>query len=84
LIWKAKETTLRKLFADHPEQRVPELALLGDDQWLFIARDSDLDSEAGNPHGAKRSAESGEEQFHAGLDACVGRVCESQRWTLAE
>jgi hypothetical protein len=30
------EKKLRKLFEDHPEQRVPELALLSDDQWLGI------------------------------------------------
>lgn len=47
LQWKANETKLRKLFADHPEKRVPELVLVSDDQWLGIAKYADLNSETG-------------------------------------
>jgi RNA polymerase sigma factor (sigma-70 family) len=47
LTWKANETKLRKLFADHPELRVPELALVSDDQWFSIAKNADLNSETG-------------------------------------
>lgn len=45
--WKENERKLRKLFEEHPEQRVPELALLSDDQWLGIAERADLSTEAG-------------------------------------
>lgn len=45
--WKETEASLRQLFAERPEQRVPELALLSDDQWLDVARGARLDSEEG-------------------------------------
>lgn len=47
LTWKRKEDKLRNLFDERPNQRVPEMVLLEPNQWLAIARKSDLDSETG-------------------------------------
>jgi RNA polymerase sigma factor (sigma-70 family) len=47
LAWKAKEAKLRQLFEQMPDQQVPEMQLLSDQQWLDIARDADLDSKIG-------------------------------------
>jgi len=47
LAWKAKEAKLRRLFEQMPDQQVPEMQLLSDQQWLDIARDADLDSKTG-------------------------------------
>lgn len=45
--WKAKEAKLRQLFEEKPEQRIPEMRWLVDDQWQSIARDADLDTTRG-------------------------------------
>ena len=47
LKWKANEAKLRQLFEDRPAQRVPQMQLLNDEDWLDLARDEDLESEAG-------------------------------------
>ncbi len=46
---KAKATmeTLRQLFAENPEQRVPELQFLTEEDWLHLARNLDLESPDG-------------------------------------
>lgn len=45
--WKAKEGKLRELFEQRPDQRIPEMKLLHDTQWLSVAKDADLDSPPG-------------------------------------
>ena len=45
--WKAKETKLRQLFDQKPDQRIPEMQLLADEQWLSVAQNADLDSPRG-------------------------------------
>ncbi len=45
--WKEKELQLRRLIEARPEQRVPEMDLLGDRTLLDIARDADLETERG-------------------------------------
>jgi RNA polymerase sigma factor (sigma-70 family) len=47
LAGKAKGAKLRQLFEQMPDQQVPEMQLLSDQQWLDIARDADLDSKTG-------------------------------------
>jgi RNA polymerase sigma factor (sigma-70 family) len=47
LAWKVKKETLQKLFAERPDQRIPEMQLLGNQEWLDIARDQDLESDIG-------------------------------------
>jgi len=47
LDWKQKATTLRQLFAERPDQRIPELALLSDDQWLNVAKEASFDTDQG-------------------------------------
>jgi serine/threonine protein kinase len=39
--------TLQKLFEERPGQRIPEMQLLSEEQWLDIAKDRDLQSETG-------------------------------------
>ncbi len=45
--WKAKELKLRQLFEQKPDQRIPEMQFLNDEQWLDVAKTSDLDSTRG-------------------------------------
>jgi hypothetical protein len=52
LEWKAREAKLRKLFEERPNQYIPEIRFLTDQQWLDIARntitrDINLDLEDG-------------------------------------
>ncbi|MGH7992954.1 MAG: RNA polymerase sigma factor [Limisphaerales bacterium] len=47
LAWKAKEESLKRLFEERPDQRIPEMQFLTDWQWLNLAREADLDSEDG-------------------------------------
>ncbi len=47
LRWKANKEKLHHLFADRPDQWIPELALIDEDDWLSYGRNADLDSEQG-------------------------------------
>jgi RNA polymerase sigma factor (sigma-70 family) len=51
LNWKARAETLHQLFAENPEQRVPELQLLIEQDWLNLAQNMDLES----PDGIRRA-----------------------------
>lgn len=44
-VWLASVKRLRQLFDERPEQRIPELALLRDEDWLRIAQRHRFDSE---------------------------------------
>src|ERR1019366_3851937 len=43
--WLARVKRLKQAFAEHPDQRIPELALLTDLDWLTLERQLRLDSE---------------------------------------
>lgn len=43
--WLARLKRLKQAFDEHPDQRIPELALLTDLDWLALARQLKLDSE---------------------------------------
>ena len=45
--WKANEAKLRDLFDQRPDQRIPEMQFLADEQWLSVAQNADLDSTRG-------------------------------------
>lgn len=50
LLWETKKEKLQKLFEERPDQRIPDMRLLTDVDWLTLAKDLDLnslDSEAG-------------------------------------
>ena len=47
LTWKAKKEKLQGLFAERPDQRIPEMQCLTDEQWLSLAKDADMDNEFG-------------------------------------
>lgn len=47
LAWKTNVEKMKQLFAEHPEQRVPEMRLLSDQRFFDLARDQDLDSSNG-------------------------------------
>ena len=47
LRWKANVEKMKLLFAEHPEQQVPEMKLLSDDYFFDLARDQDLESTNG-------------------------------------
>jgi RNA polymerase sigma factor (sigma-70 family) len=46
LAWAVKKEKLQKLFEEKPDQRIPDMRLLTDIDWLNLAKDLDLDSEA--------------------------------------
>ncbi len=46
-LWIAKENELRQQFADHPDQWIPEMNYLSDEEWLDLARKADLDTATG-------------------------------------
>jgi RNA polymerase sigma factor (sigma-70 family) len=46
-LWIAKENKLRQQFADHPDQWIPEMKYLSDEEWLDQARKADLDTATG-------------------------------------
>ena len=47
LIWLARVKQMRRLFDEHPEQRIPEMQFLTDQDWLRVAKRIDLDVEEG-------------------------------------
>jgi RNA polymerase sigma factor (sigma-70 family) len=47
LRWKANTARMRELFAEHPEQQVPEMTLLSDQYFFDLARDQDLETTNG-------------------------------------
>src|SRR5690606_14998907 len=42
--WLARERRLRELVKEQPDQVIPEFQLLTDDDWLRVARSSNLDT----------------------------------------
>jgi hypothetical protein len=44
--WLERVKRLKQLFVEHPDQRIPELELLTDDDWIRIARWTSLDDDA--------------------------------------
>ena len=47
LRWKANVEKMKLLFAEHPDQQVPEMKLLSDDYFFDLARGQDLESSNG-------------------------------------
>ena len=47
LLWKANVEKMKQLFAEHPEQRVPEMKLLSEEYFFDLARGQDLESSNG-------------------------------------
>ncbi len=45
--WIARVAQLKQIVAAHPEQTIPEMRLLGDDDWLRVTRKNKLDSVEG-------------------------------------
>lgn len=43
--WVARAKRLKQLFAERPEQNIPEMALLADDDWLRVARLASFEDE---------------------------------------
>jgi len=73
LTWLARTRRLRQLFAQRPDQRIPELSLLTDRDWLSAAMTADLSSAEGQRKalGAARSIAKG--KFVAELGAALRR-----------
>jgi len=46
-LWIAKEDKLRQQFEEHPDQSIPEMKYLSDEEWLDQARKADLDTHNG-------------------------------------
>jgi len=73
LTWLARTRRLQQLFVQRPEQRIPELGLLTDRDWLSAAMTADLSSAEGQRKalGAARSIAKG--KFVAELGAALRR-----------
>jgi len=71
--WLARTRRLQQLFAQRPEQRIPELSLLTDSDWLRAAMTADLSTSEGQRKalGAARSIAKG--KFVAELGAALRR-----------
>jgi RNA polymerase sigma factor (sigma-70 family) len=46
-LWLAKESKLRQQFEQRPDQWIPEMKFLSDEEWLDLARKADLDTPNG-------------------------------------
>jgi len=77
LTWKAKLVKLVKLFEDRPEQRIPELALVNDDQWFSIAKDSDLDTESGIRNALSSLRSIAEQNFASMAQVAVAKFAQA-------
>ena len=42
--WMEKEEKIRQMFAEHPDQAIPEMKFLREEEWLDAARDSEVDT----------------------------------------
>ncbi len=63
LTWKEKETSLRQLFAEHPDQSIPELRLLDNQAWLNAAMNANLETDSGVRSAMSGLRHSAENQF---------------------
>ena len=43
-LWMAKEEKIRQMFAEHPDQAIPEMKFLREEEWLEAARNSEVDT----------------------------------------
>jgi hypothetical protein len=80
--WLARTRQLQQLFAQRPEQRIPELSLLTDRDWLSAAMTADLNSDEGQRKalGAARSIAKGE--FVQELGAALRRYAAANQGML--
>ena len=69
--WKAKEAKLRQLFDQRPDQRIPEMRLLTERQWLQSAQNADFDSSRGIRIAMSRMRELGISTFAIALETAL-------------
>jgi hypothetical protein len=74
--WLAQVKQLEQTFADHPDQRIPEMALLTDLDWLALARARPLGSESDLRRARAQVRELAKEKFLEQLREAL-RSCEA-------
>ena len=80
--WLARTRQLQQLFALRPEQRIPELSLLTDRDWLSAAMTADLDSAEGQRKALADARSVAKGKFVAQLDAALRRYVPAHQGML--
>jgi hypothetical protein len=73
LTWKTKEAKLRVLLEEMPDQKIPELSLLGEQTYLDVARDANPDTDEGMRAALSRLRFIAENSFANTLQDALGR-----------
>ena len=69
--WLARTKKLKGLFAERPDQAIPELRLLGDREWLAVARNASFDTEEDTRKALATARSRAKSRFVAQLDAAL-------------
>jgi hypothetical protein len=65
--WLQKVKALQRLFAEHPEQSIPQLQLLTDRKWVEVADDAQLDTEDGRKRALAAARTAAKDAFSSDL-----------------
>jgi RNA polymerase sigma factor (sigma-70 family) len=84
LKWKANEARLRQLFDERPNQRIPEMRLLAEENWLDFARDDDLESEGGIRRALSNVRRIAQNQFANLLSDALARFVQKNKGRLPD
>ena len=80
--WLARTRRLQQLFAQRPEQRIPELSLLTDRDWLSAAMTADLDSAEGQRKALGAARSIAKREFMPQLSAALRRYVAANQGML--
>lgn len=69
--WLARVKQMRRLFDEHPEQRIPEMQFLTDQDWLRVAKRIDLAGEDGTRKAFAAIRDTAAEHFTPQLSAAL-------------
>jgi len=77
LVWKAKLEKIKSLFDERPDQRIPELQFVTDQEWLDIAIEADLDSSDGVRNALGRVRYEGKNHFASMIQKALNKFTDA-------
>lgn len=80
--WLKRVKQLRQAFADQPRQRIPQLALLTDQEWVAIARAAQLDTDDGINHALADARTAAKNRFVSSLWSAMESYLDAHHGSL--
>jgi len=75
--WLARMKRLRQLFDERPDQRIPEMQFLTDQDWLRVAKNNELDSDDGRRKALAAARDAAISHFTSQLSAALRKFAKT-------